>query len=113
MAVNTNAFTKAKQFRLPHDVCARLEQQESQTAFLVEALRAAFKRLDMQQAKAAKKQEGAEYGPESRTPRNSWSCPGHGSSIDLMRQHHEQSDRNTQQDRTTSRTAGSTGRHAP
>lgn len=60
MAVNTNAFTKAKQFRLPHDVCARLEQQESQTAFLVEALRAAFKRLDMQQAKAAKKQEGAE-----------------------------------------------------
>lgn len=60
MAVNTNAFTKAKQFRLPHDVCARLEQQESQTAFLVEALRAAFKRLDMQQAKAAKSKEGAE-----------------------------------------------------
>lgn len=57
MARNTNAFTKAKQFRLPHDVCMRLEQQESQTAYLVEALRAAFRRDDLKAAKAAKQAE--------------------------------------------------------
>lgn len=57
MAVNTNAFTKSKQFRIPHDVCARLEQQESQTAYLIEALRAAFRRDDMKAAKQAKRAE--------------------------------------------------------
>ena len=57
MTRKINSVTKAKQFRIPWDLCERLEQQENQTTYLIEALREKFRRDDMKAAKAAKRAE--------------------------------------------------------
>ena len=57
MTRKINSVTKAKQFRIPWDLCERLEQQENQTTYLIQALREKFRRDDMKAAKAAKQAE--------------------------------------------------------
>lgn len=60
MSKAVNSVTGKRQFRLPLDICERLAQQDNMTAFVTEAIRAAFRRQDMAQARAKAKQEGAE-----------------------------------------------------
>lgn len=56
MSKATNSVTGKRQFRLPLEICERLAQQDNMTAFVTEALRAAFRREDMKAAKQAKAQ---------------------------------------------------------
>lgn len=57
MTRKINSVTKAKQFRIPWDLCERLEQHPNQTTFVIEALREKFRRDDMKAAKVAKQAE--------------------------------------------------------
>ena len=52
MSKTNTAATTQRAFRLPHDVYARLTEEENMTAYLVEALREKFRRDAIKKAKA-------------------------------------------------------------
>jgi hypothetical protein len=54
MTRKINSVTKAKQFRIPWDLCERLEQHPNQTTFVIEALREKFRRDDMKAGQGRK-----------------------------------------------------------
>lgn len=57
MSKTNTAATTQRAFRLPHDVYARLTEEENMTAYLVQALREKFRRDAL---KKGKSKEGAE-----------------------------------------------------